>query len=188
MPNSPTVPSSVEDSNPKNNADAQPLARPVQLLSSSALSTSVESSKPTNDLVTLTNIPTASLSVENFRLNYLWDEAYKLLLEKDAKLLVAHEKLLHKSLEGDQRKLELHTLVENRLEQYKNARLRISLCRKEFIVSEKASKFVHAIISARDFIGAAISAEPHAALAWAGVLLILPVSSCTSSRADFPLP
>lgn len=184
LPKSPTIPSSLDDSNPENKSDSQPLARPVQLLSSSALS---KSSKPTNDLVPLTNLPTASLPVGDTRPNALWDEAYKLLREKDAKLLFAHEKLLHESLQGDQRKLELHTLVKIRLEEYKNARLRINVCGKESVVSEKAIKFVHAILSAKDVIGAAISVEPHAALAWAGVLLILPVSSCTSARAGSPL-
>ena len=37
-------------------------------------------------------------------------------------------------------------------------------------------KSVEVIIASKDFIGAAVSAEPHAALAWCGVSLLLPVS------------
>ena len=37
-------------------------------------------------------------------------------------------------------------------------------------------KAVEIIIASKDFIGSAVSAEPHAALAWCGVSLLLPVS------------
>lgn len=47
---------------------------------------------------------------------------------------------------------------------------------KEVIVKEQVGKVVRAILSVKDFIRSAVSTEPHAALAWAGVLVILPVS------------
>jgi hypothetical protein len=57
-----------------------------------------------------------------------------------------------------------------------NSRLKITVGGKEVIVKELVSKIVSVIISTKDFISSAVSAEPHAALAWAGVLVILPVS------------
>ena len=47
-------------------------------------------------------------------------------------------------------------------------------------------KAVEIIIASKDFIGSAVSAEPHAALAWCGVSLLLPVSplDCSPSYTD----
>jgi hypothetical protein len=50
-----------------------------------------------------------------------------------------------------------------------NSRLKITVDGKEVVVKEVVGKIVGVIISA-------VSAEPHAALAWVGVLVILPVS------------
>ena len=47
---------------------------------------------------------------------------------------------------------------------------------KDVDIKEITNKIVGKIITAKDFISAAASSEPHAALAWAGVCLILPVS------------
>jgi hypothetical protein len=37
-------------------------------------------------------------------------------------------------------------------------------------------KIVKTVLFAKDFVGQAVSNEPHAALAWAGVSMLLPVS------------
>ena len=56
------------------------------------------------------------------------------------------------------------------------ARRKLTIGSETYIVKEKVDKIVSAIIFAKDFITAAASLEPHAALAWAGVSVLLPVS------------
>jgi N-terminal domain of NWD NACHT-NTPase len=75
---------------------------------------------------------------------------------------------------GD-REVQLQKLVDQKLQDMQNSRLKITVGGKEVVVKEQVRTIVHAILSAKDFIGSAVSAEPHAALAWAGVLVVLPV-------------
>ena len=48
-------------------------------------------------------------------------------------------------------------------------------------VGEQVNRIVKGIICAKDFIGSIVSNEPHAAIAWAGVCVILPVRTCKVS-------
>jgi hypothetical protein len=43
-------------------------------------------------------------------------------------------------------------------------------------VRDQVDRVAKVVIAAKDFIASAVSAEPHAALAWAGVCVLLPVS------------
>jgi hypothetical protein len=56
----------------------------------------------TNDLTLLHASPAVSSSAEHQGLENLWDEAYKLLQKKDAKLMDAYEKDLLASRDLDQ--------------------------------------------------------------------------------------
>lgn len=55
-------------------------------------------------------------------------------------------------------------------------RLSLSIGGKQIVVRDAIRKVVTAISNFKDIIGAAVSAEPHASLVWAGVMTILPVS------------
>ena len=48
-------------------------------------------------------------------------------------------------------------------------------------VGEQVDRIVKGIICAKDFIGSIVSNEPHAAIAWAGVCVMLPVCTCKVS-------
>jgi uncharacterized protein YlzI (FlbEa/FlbD family) len=78
-------------------------------------------------------------------------------------------------VEGADREEQLQELVDRKLQDIPNTRLKITVSGKEVVVKDQVRKVVYAILSAKDFIGSAVSSEPHAALAWAGVLVILPV-------------
>jgi hypothetical protein len=92
------------------------------------------------------------------------------------------------------REEQLQQLVNRKLEDMQNSRLKITVAGKEVVVQEMVSKIVCVVISAKSFISSAVSAEPHAALAWAGVLAVLPVSiylnylSNFSAKIDFSGP
>jgi hypothetical protein len=72
-------------------------------------------------------------------------------------------------------------LLKHKFQEVENSRLKIKVKGKEIVVAEQIRKTILVVLSAKDFIGSAVSAEPHAALAWAGVCLILPVSTKASS-------
>src|SRR5579871_352206 len=88
---------------------------------------------------------------------------------------------------GGDREVHLQKLVDRKLQDMQNAQLKISVSGKEFVVRKQIRKAVHAILSAKDLIGPTISAEPHAALAWAGVLVILPVSVSITNAFHFSM-
>lgn len=46
---------------------------------------------------------------------------------------------------------------------------------KELIVRDQAQKIINGVLAVKDVVSAAISSDPHAAIAWAGVLVVLPV-------------
>ena len=79
-------------------------------------------------------------------------------------------------VESADREVQIKELIDLKLKAVENARLSITVGGKEIVVKEQVRKLVHTILSAKDYIGSAVSVEPHAALAWAGVLVFLPVS------------
>lgn len=81
--------------------------------------------------------------------------------------------------------MQLQNLVDRKLQDVQKAQLKITVSGKEVVVREQVRKVVHAILSAKDAIGSAVTAEPHAALAWAGVLVILPVSITITIASAF---
>jgi hypothetical protein len=131
----------------------------------------------------------SSLSPEYLELKNLWDEAYDLLRKKNAKLIDAYEKDLLASQDTEKqdaptqtssdRQAQIQKLAERKLQDIQNAQLKLTLGGREVVVKEQIRKVVNMIISAKDLIGLAVSADPHAALAWAGVLVVLPVSTYT---------
>lgn len=77
---------------------------------------------------------------------------------------------------GAEPQAQVQKLLEHKFQEVENARLKIKVKGREIVISEQVRKTIQIILSAKDIIGTAISTEPHAALAWAGVLFILPVS------------
>lgn len=47
---------------------------------------------------------------------------------------------------------------------------------RKVVLHEHFDKFIRIFMFAKDFVSSAVNAEPHAALAWAGVCVLLPVS------------
>lgn len=79
-------------------------------------------------------------------------------------------------VEGAERQKRLRNIVEQKLQALQDSHLKFKVGRDEVDVREQVRKVVHAILCVKDFIGVAIRAEPHASLAWAGVLIFLPVT------------
>ena len=67
-------------------------------------------------------------------------------------------------------------VVQDKFQAVQEARSKFTVFSKEIIVREQFDRAVGAVIWAKDFITHAVSPDPHAALAWAGVCVLLPVS------------
>lgn len=80
-------------------------------------------------------------------------------------------------IQGEKRQELLKSRLDQKLKAMQANQLKITVGGKDVVVKEQVRKVVHAILCAKDYIGVAISAEPHAALAWAGVLFVLPVKT-----------
>jgi hypothetical protein len=102
--------------------------------------------------------------------------------EKDLLVSQDTEKQDASTQTSSDRQVQIQKLVERKLQDIQNAQLKLTLGGREVVVKEQIRKVVNMIISAKDLIGPAVSADPHAALAWAGVLVVLPVSIYTTGH------
>ena len=71
---------------------------------------------------------------------------------------------------------QLQKLVNRKLQDMQEAQWKVALSGKEIVVKDQIRKVICVILSAKDVIASAVSAEPHAALACAGVFFVLSVS------------
>jgi N-terminal domain of NWD NACHT-NTPase len=112
----------------------------------------------------------------------LWDEAYKKLKKEQPKLFEYYKHCIVASgdesatpppfnldnLDSEQREQYLANQIEKRLQ---------TIQEQEWSTAgDVYKKIVKTVLFAKDFVAQAVSHEPHAALAWAGVSMLLPVS------------
>ncbi|KAJ5735002.1 uncharacterized protein N7483_000127 [Penicillium malachiteum] len=142
------------------------------VLSPSASSIAVPSKNST--VKNTTNAPRVDL-------DGLWEEAYKELSDnpKNSKLVTAYEKCLAQpgNTENDISEIDiipcLRSVIENRLDEIERCRIKVTLAGKEIIGKDQIRRAADKILSVKDAVTIAVSAEPHAALAWAGALVLL---------------
>jgi hypothetical protein len=134
----------------------------------------------------------------------LWDEAYNKLKTEQAKLFMAYQNYIANpdsfdskdrpaidldAIHGRDRERYLAVKIETKLQDIKS---------KQWPAAAKAyGKIVKGVVFATDFIATAARNEPHAALAWAGVSMLLPVRayyfhlgapiSCLKAKMPLPL-
>lgn len=68
-------------------------------------------------------------------------------------------------------------VVRDKFQAVQDARWKFVIFSKEIEVRKQFDRAVGAVTWAKDFITQAVSPDPHAALAWAGVCVLLPVRS-----------
>ena len=115
----------------------------------------------------------------------LWSKAYQALAKDYEGLVKRYERILHKE-EGSGRNTttithspkRLAALAKRKLDGLENSKWRVSIGSRKFVVQDGMDKFVTGVITAKDFVASAgfMASEPHAALAWTGVCICLPVS------------
>ena len=120
----------------------------------------------------------------------LWDQAYQLLRTESAnkKLLEGYEKILSQEAEGNNdgpsadtgtlnREEKLSMLISKKLQVIDEARWKFRVGGETVEIKAQMERIVKATLFAKDFISSVASSEPHAALAWTGVCLLLPVGA-----------
>jgi hypothetical protein len=75
----------------------------------------------------------------------------------------------------------MSALVQKKVDDMEQAQSKLRLGNKEIKLRPQVDRVVKVVIYAKDFVTSAVSADPHAALAWAGVCVFLPVSLPQSS-------
>lgn len=122
----------------------------------------------------------------------LWDLAYKLLKDDETKsrLMKEYEDILLKSSTRDQtsppialddastegRQQQASKILQDKFQAVQDAQWRITIFSKDIAVWEQFDRVVGTVTWAKGFITQAVSRGPHAALAWAGICVILPAS------------
>ena len=103
----------------------------------------------------------------------LWTLAYECFQREDPKLARKFSDCL--GLDHTEINAGLNQVIQKALEKISEAQDSKDKLYKTPL-GRYLKKAVEIIIASKDFIGSAVSAEPHAALAWCGVSLLLPVS------------
>lgn len=107
--------------------------------------------------------------------------AYEALKLRDPGLVTAYERYL---TSDDLRRTAfpslspelIESIVKPKLDDREASQLVVRLGREPIKVREQGEKIIKFILWSNDFISAAVSAQPYAALAWSGVSILLPVS------------
>lgn len=113
----------------------------------------------------------------------LWMHAYEALKLRDPDLVTTYE---HHLTSADPRHTVsafpslspelIEAIIKVKLEDREAKRLVVHLGRQPIKVREHGEKIIKFILWSNDFISAAVSVQPYAALAWSGVSILLPVS------------
>ncbi|KAF5718821.1 wd40 repeat protein [Fusarium mundagurra] len=118
----------------------------------------------------------------------IWAKAYKIIEDDDdhSQLLDKFETYVQKAGDNDredisstslgvQRLKEIQKLAEKKLEKLPENRTSFFIGGKRIVVRESVQKAIRTITQFKALISGAVSAEPHAALAWACILGVLPI-------------
>ena len=136
----------------------------------------------------LKSVPYDSL-IGNDQPKDLWDRAHKFLRDdkSNSQLLLTYEKILASELNIDaspvasadwgsrERSTQVSDLIAKKLKVIEDTRWRLQLGEETVELRAQVNKVVKTVIWAQGFVSSAVSADPHSALAWAGVSLLLPL-------------
>ena len=71
---------------------------------------------------------------------------------------------------------ELSQTLEKKLSDIESSRLSLKIGTKNIVLQHQVKRIIKAVIFLKDFVSSAVSSDPHAGLAWAGICILLPVS------------
>jgi hypothetical protein len=124
-------------------------------------------------------------------LTELWNEAYEELKDKEESLMKKYEDEMSKDMTtmlgstslalgasevAVRRKEQMTVLVDKKVVEAKKSAWKLKYGDHEILLRDLAEPVVNIINDAEKFVDGAVSANPYASIAWAGVSLLLPVS------------
>jgi hypothetical protein len=119
----------------------------------------------------------------------VWNEAYEDLRAEDEDLITKYEARLRESVYGALassssssggivgRQELMKSVVDKKLEQYKEDAWKVKALGEEFLVKDMAKPLVRIIKWADKYVGDVLKSNPMASFGWAGVMVFIPV--CT---------
>ncbi|KAG4259133.1 hypothetical protein FPRO03_13068 [Fusarium proliferatum] len=123
-----------------------------------------------------------------FNMESLWAKAFEMIQDDDdhSQLLDKFEAYLQKEKDDGREEMsgssqdvhrlkQIQKLAEKKLEQLPKNRTSFSIGGRRITIREAAQKVIRTITQFKALISGAVSAEPHAALAWACILGVLPI-------------
>jgi hypothetical protein len=115
------------------------------------------------------------LTVTLTKSEQLWREAYRIVKEMELDLVQSYEKNLSPQNTTFTSPTQIQDAVKASLDNREARQIIVTLAGKSIKVREYGEKLVKFTMWSKDLISSAVSTEPHAALAWVGILLLLPV-------------
>lgn len=123
----------------------------------------------------------------------LWDEAYAAFRRANSQLAEQYEESVMRIDQEDTRlapvgslarQAQLSAIITKRLDSIEKDQYGFTVAGRRVELHEQSDKIVRIVMFAKDFVSSAISTEPHAALAWAGVCVLLPLLLNPISQRD----
>ncbi|OJJ66295.1 hypothetical protein ASPBRDRAFT_188620 [Aspergillus brasiliensis CBS 101740] len=108
----------------------------------------------------------------------LWGQALHRLSQQNAKLVNEYRTVLIEEgqKDGDTSTVQvLGNLVTSKLDKIEKVRFKYTFNGKKHSVNEQFGKLIQGILGLKEYITVAVSPDPHASLAWSGVLVVLPI-------------
>jgi hypothetical protein len=82
------------------------------------------------------------------------------------------------------RQEQMKSLVEYKIKKYEDSAWKFKIGSKSIIVRDQTEKFVKTIMFAKSLVDSTVASDPHVALAWTGVCILLPVSILFSQKSQ----
>jgi N-terminal domain of NWD NACHT-NTPase len=74
------------------------------------------------------------------------------------------------------RQEQMKSLVQQKIKKYEDSAWKFKIGSTSIVVRDQTERFVNAIMFAKSFVDSVVASDPHVALAWTGVCILLPVS------------
>ena len=121
----------------------------------------------------------------------LWDLAYDDLCQENkeltdtlGKILLSDQQFIASAkldYDPDNREAQMSRLIAGKLDAEKKERWRIKIGDHEIEIRQQIDRIVKILLGAKDFVSPIASMDPiHAGLPWAGICVLLPVSTFSS--------
>ncbi|KAM0449404.1 hypothetical protein ACHAO4_007753 [Trichoderma viride] len=134
----------------------------------------------------------AEPSLDNLAIRKLWNRAWNKLREEDSALIEEYEAKLQGSVVAGLRGILksnsnigelLSAILPSEIEEANTNAAKSVLSSSEDEIKEAAELVLAVVGSANSYVTQAVSANPYASIAWAGVIFLLPVSTIASAQS-----